>query len=203
MLSIVATNKECPEFATTGGLIGEALDGQESEGRIVYSQANIMNSITGFGIVGGLVGKNNVEINYSQAVSNLIEVSRGDDPDAADDHFNGRAVGGLVGFNYSDGHYQSGRIEYSYAINSNTIYGEGNVGGLVGQNGFYRDLEEENSGDNPVCVNTNEDINGYRHPGGEIQFSYVDGEIIYSGNEAVNVGGFIGSGWESRVRKLR
>ena len=72
---------------------------------------------------------------------------------------------------------------------------------LVGQNGFYRDLQIENSGVNPECGDGSEDINGYRHPGGEIQFSYVDGEIIYSGNnEGHNVGGFIGSGWESRVQ---
>ena len=71
---------------------------------------------------------------------------------------------------------------------------------LLGENGFYRDLEEETSGVNPLCQDGIEDINGYRHPGGEIQFSYVDGEIIYSGNEGNNVGGFIGSGWESRVQ---
>ena len=135
-LSIVATNNECPEFATTGGLVVRLRDGQESEGRIVYSQVNIMNSITGFGIVGGLVGKNNVEINYSQAVTNLIEVKKNGTNNPDDDNFYGRGVGGLVGFNYSDGHYQSGRIEYSYAINSNTIYGEGDVGGLVGRKWF-------------------------------------------------------------------
>ena len=144
-------------------------------------------TITGNGIIGGLVGKNNVEINYSQAVTNLIEVT-------------GNDVGGLVGFNYSDGHYQSGRIEHSYAINSNKIVGESNVGGLVGKNGNQRDLQEELSGVNPECASGSENVNGYRFAGGEIQFSYVDGETIYGKNGGANIGGFIGYGWESRVQ---
>ena len=187
VLYIEASNQDCPLYATTGGLVGEALDGEESEGRILYSQANITSTISGHGIIGGLVGKSNVEINYSQAISNLIDVE-------------GAAVGGLVGFNYSDGHYQSGRIEHSYVINSNMIVGEGDVGGLVGKNGNYRDLAEELSGANPTCSGTTDDVNGYRMAGGEIQFSYVDGETIYSRNAGNNVGGFIGSGWESRVQ---
>ena len=187
VLAIVANNEDCPHFATTGGLIGEAIDGEESEGRILYSQANITSSISGHGIVGGLVGKNNVEINYSQAVTNLIQGT-------------GSSVGGLVGFNYSDGHYQSGRIEYSYAINSNTIVGQGNVGGLVGKNGHYRNLEDETSGVNPICDNGSEDVNGYRRAGGEIEFSYVDGETIYTTGEGHNVGGLVGYGWESRIQ---
>ena len=194
-LYINATNDTCPHFGTTGGLVGESRDGEESEGRIVYSQANVTSTISGHGIIGGLVGKNNAEINFSQAITNLISVTKNAD------EIGGGSVGGLVGYNYSDGHYQSGRIEYSYVVNSNTIYGEGNVGGFVGKNGHYRDLEIEESGLNPVCFDGGpEDINGYRRAGGEIEFSYVDAETIYSGQSGDNVGGFIGQGWESRIQ---
>ena len=194
VLYIEATNNTCPHFATTGGLIGEARDGEKSEGRITYSQANITSTFSGHGIMGGLVGKNNAEINFSHAITNQIRGAKDTN------ELGGSDVGGLVGYNYSDGHYQSGRIEYSYAINTNEIYGEGNVGGLVGKNGHYRDLEVEESGVNPICGDGSEDINGYRRIGGEIEFSYVDGEKVHSGEEGHNVGGFIGKGWETRVQ---
>ncbi|WP_319411246.1 MBG domain-containing protein [uncultured Cohaesibacter sp.] len=141
-----------------GGLVGY------NDGTISFSYST--SSVSGGGVVGGLVGHNatNGTIEYSYATGD-VEGIRND-------------IGGLVG-------WQLGSISYAFATGN--VSGPSQVGGLVG---WASEGSISYSYATGSVTGTGNDVGGLVGQGGVfISYSYATGAV--SGN--ANVGGFVGN----------
>ncbi len=105
----------------TGGTETGALVGL-NEGTVIADSAG--GTVTGNSMVGGLVGSNSNILSDSWSSADVIDTAGTDKPGDA-----GSLVGGLVGFNESDG-----TVIGSYATGSVTALKSSDVSGLVGRN---------------------------------------------------------------------
>ncbi len=142
-----------------GGLVGRNADDA------LIEKSTSRGEVSGYNMVGGLVGLNRSEISYCEAEGRV----KGEDHN----------IGGLIGLNREDG-----LVEFSFS--TGRVSGESRVGGLVGRNdgqitnayaqGKVKGREDNSGG-----------LAGYNS--GDIKNGYAAGNVIGLGN---NVGGLIG-----------
>ncbi len=180
------TNSYSRAAVSGGDVVGGLVGSNWSSGTISYSHAH--GDVVSPGGLGGLIGSNSGQIQYSFAWGNVTGSAGGSSGD----------IGGLVGFNASSGVIDSCYAMGNVVSNNTTAYNF--VGGLVGYNNGTLSSTYAAGGVTGAgscgAGNTNNSaaggLVGYNDTG-SISNSYATGRVTGSGNDQYSfVGGLLG-----------